>query len=42
MQKPRLDNVIWLKELKRERPDILICVGGCMAQEEGMAERRKR
>ena len=37
-----LGNVIWLKELKRERPDILICVGGCMAQEEGMAERRKR
>ena len=37
-----LGNVIWLKELKRERPDILICVGGCMAQEEGMAERLKK
>ncbi|HIS03980.1 MAG TPA: tRNA (N6-isopentenyl adenosine(37)-C2)-methylthiotransferase MiaB [Candidatus Pullichristensenella avicola] len=37
-----LGNVIWLKELKRERPDILICVGGCMAQEEGMADRLKK
>ena len=34
-------NVIWLKELKKERPELLICVGGCMAQEEGMAERMK-
>ena len=37
-----MGNVIWLKELKRERPDILICVGGCMAQEEGMADRLKK
>ena len=36
-----LGNVIWLKELKKERPELLICVGGCMAQEEGMAERMK-
>ena len=25
-----LGNVIWLKELKKERPELLICVGGCM------------
>ncbi len=34
-----LGNVIWLKELKKERPDMLICVGGCMMQEEGVAEK---
>ena len=32
---------ICLKELKKERPELLICVGGCMAQEEGMAQRLK-
>ena len=37
-----LGNVIWLKELKKVKPDLMICVGGCMAQEEGMAERMKR
>ena len=36
-----LGNVIWLKELKKARPELLICVGGCMAQEAGMAERLK-
>ena len=36
-----LGNVVWLKELKKERPGLMICVGGCMAQEEGMAERMK-
>ncbi|NLF27209.1 MAG: tRNA (N6-isopentenyl adenosine(37)-C2)-methylthiotransferase MiaB [Clostridiales bacterium] len=36
-----LGNVIWLKELKKRRPELLICVGGCMAQEKGMAERMK-
>ena len=34
-----LGNVIWLKELKKDKPDLLICVGGCMMQEEGMADR---
>ena len=34
-----LGNVIWLKELKKIKPDLLICVGGCMMQEEGMAEK---
>ena len=37
-----LGNVIWLKELKRDKPDLLICVGGCMTQEPGMAEAMKR
>ena len=32
-------NVIWLKELKAKRPDLIICIGGCMVQEKGMAER---
>ena len=37
-----LGNVIWLKELKRDKPDLMICVGGCMTQEPGMAEVMKR
>ncbi len=36
-----LGNVIWLKELKKKKEDLVICVGGCMAQEKGMAERMK-
>ena len=36
-----MGNVIWLKELKKDRPDMLICVGGCMTQEKGMAEMLK-
>ncbi len=36
-----LGNVIWLKELKKEKPELLICVGGCMTQESGMAARIK-
>ena len=27
-----LGNVIWLKELKKDKPEMLICVGGCMTQ----------
>lgn len=34
-----LGNVIWLKELKKDKPEMLICVGGCMTQEPGMAQR---
>ena len=37
-----LGNVIWLKELKREKPDLMICVGGCMTQERGMAATMKQ
>ena len=37
-----LGNVIWLKELKRDKPDLLICVGGCMTQEKGMAATMKK
>ena len=37
-----LGNVIWLKELKKDRPDMLICVGGCMMQEPGVADMLKR
>ena len=37
-----LGNVIWLKELKKVKPELLICVGGCMPQEKGMAERMKQ
>ena len=37
-----LGNVIWLKELKRDKPDLLIAVGGCMTQEPGMAERIRK
>jgi len=34
-----LGNVIWLKELKARKPSLIIAVGGCMMQEEGMSER---
>lgn len=37
-----LGNVIWLKELKKLKPRLLICVGGCMMQEDGVAESLKR
>ena len=37
-----LGNVIWLKELKRDKPDLMICVGGCMTQEKGMAAEMKK
>ena len=33
-----LGNVIWLKELKKDKPDMIIAVCGCMMQEEGVAE----
>lgn len=34
-----LGNVIWLKELKAKKPSLIIAVGGCMMQEEGMSDR---
>ncbi len=33
-----LGNVIWLKELKKIKPELVICVGGCMMQVQGVAE----
>ena len=37
-----LGNVIWLKELKKDKPEVMICVGGCMTQEKGMAPMMKK
>ncbi len=34
-----LGNVVWLKELRKKRPDLLIGVCGCMIQQQGMAEK---
>ncbi len=34
-----LGNVTWLKELRKERPELIIGVCGCMVQQPGMAER---
>lgn len=33
-----LGNVIWLKELKKLKPRLQICVCGCMMQEKGVAD----
>ena len=33
-----LGNVTWLKEVRKQKPDLLIAVCGCMIQEPGMAE----
>ena len=34
-----LGNITWLKEVRRQKPDLLIGVCGCMIQEPGMAEK---
>ena len=34
-----LGNVIWLKQLKKEKPNLLIAVCGCMIQQPHMADR---
>ena len=34
-----LGNITWLKEVRRQRPQLMIAVCGCMIQEPGMAER---
>ena len=34
-----LGNVTWLKEIRKERPGLMIAVCGCMIQEPGMAEK---
>ena len=33
-----LGNITWLKEVRKQKPEILIAVCGCMIQEPGMAE----
>ena len=34
-----LGNVTWLKEVRKEKPELLIAVCGCMIQQPGMAEK---
>ncbi len=41
-ERKAMGNVIWLKELKKERPDMLIGVCGCMVQEQGVADAFRR
>ena len=38
-ERKALGNVTWLREVRKEKPDLLIGVCGCMIQEPGMAER---
>ena len=38
-ERKALGNVTWLKEIKKERPGLLIGVCGCMVQEPGMADK---
>lgn len=38
-ERKALGNVTWLKEIKKERPELMIGVCGCMVQEPGMAEK---
>lgn len=37
-ERKALGNVTWLKEIKKQRPHMLIGICGCMVQEPGMAE----
>lgn len=37
-ERKALGNVTWLKEIKKNRPQMLIGICGCMVQEPGMAE----
>ena len=38
-ERKALGNVTWLKEVRRERPEMMIGVCGCMVQQPGMAEK---
>lgn len=37
-QRRALGNVVWLKELKKTRPGLMVAVCGCMMQQPGMGE----
>ena len=37
-QRRALGNVVWLKELKKTRPEMMVAVCGCMMQQKGMGE----
>lgn len=37
-ERKALGNIIWLKEIKKLKPDMLVGVCGCMMQQKGMAE----
>ena len=37
-QRRALSNVVWLKELKKTRPELMVAVCGCMMQQPGMGE----
>ena len=37
-QRRALGNVVWLKELKKQRPQLMVAVCGCMMQQPGMGE----
>ncbi|MBR1585968.1 MAG: tRNA (N6-isopentenyl adenosine(37)-C2)-methylthiotransferase MiaB [Clostridia bacterium] len=41
-ERKALGNVTWLKEVKKERPELMIGVCGCMVQEPGMADKLLR
>ncbi len=37
-ERKALGNMTWLKQLKRKRPELMLCVCGCMMQQEKMAQ----
>ena len=37
-QRRALGNVVWLKELKKTHPELMVAVCGCMMQQKGMGE----
>ena len=37
-ERKALGNIVWLKEIRKKRPEMIIAVCGCMIQEPGMAE----
>lgn len=41
-ERKALGNVTWLKEIKRDKPNMFIGICGCMVQEPGMAEKLLR